>query len=457
MRDLIPQDRKRAADKRIRLLLGVDPLPGVDPEDSTPGGTEVSRVAAALGVAPQLIHASLQTLRRTWHEAACREERESAVRAAVDAQGPACTFEQAAEHLIDAHGSPSVPVEAQRDDAIALVCLASELRPAPVEWRRLGATAWLALQGETLMTVGSLAAAADDLAGQEPLPSIETVRERLLALVAGTPLEVLPPDRLVSLAARASQAAAASARMELYPRGMSAGRALTLSASVLSAQGLTAEMVHRRVRARYPEAEELPTRPALDELLRVHGLQHDEHLNVYVRPGETSLSASGTAQAPTRLTSAGPTQRRQRTPDALEAQAFEDALDRGVESGGFRVVQVRADRAPFAEKGLAEHRGVDPTPLDPLLWATAMEKAKAAGVQDLDRLVRTDREGPEGKDWGELVGLTKTTAADVVASFLKEREQPRLLVQLGSLARFRLVEALNELAHKTQFENGLIA
>ena len=76
-----------------------------------------------------------------------------------------------------------------------------------------------------------------------------------------------------------SKTAAVSSRQELYPRGMAAERALRLGIGALSGLGLgeAREGLHRRtdpgrIESRYPEAEPLPDRPELDDLLERVGL-----------------------------------------------------------------------------------------------------------------------------------------------------------------------------------------
>jgi len=78
---------------------------------------------------------------------------------------------------------------------------------------------------------------ADALAQRTPLPSSETVREELAKKTLGTPLEGWPNDALVALAAEASENAARSARLELYPKGMDHRRALALSSPPRDPQG----------------------------------------------------------------------------------------------------------------------------------------------------------------------------------------------------------------------------
>ena len=71
---------------------------------------------------------------------------------------------------------------------------------------------------------------------------------------------------------QAWHAAEAAPDGPLYPRGMPAARALKLALGALAgARELSAEQVRDRVVGRYPEAEPLPDRPALDALLEEVG------------------------------------------------------------------------------------------------------------------------------------------------------------------------------------------
>ena len=88
---------------------------------------------------------------------------------------------------------------------------------------------------------------------------------------AGEP--ALTDDRLVRLASAASTGAALSSRLELYPRGMPAARALKLGAGALvGPKKLPPQMVQDRIASRYPEAERLPGQPQLDAMLAAEGL-----------------------------------------------------------------------------------------------------------------------------------------------------------------------------------------
>ncbi|MFN9248923.1 MAG: protein kinase domain-containing protein, partial [Planctomycetota bacterium] len=108
---------------------------------------------------------------------------------------------------------------------------------------------------------------ADLLAAEDPLLTPARVLERLREVPA--PHDTMLTDsRLVRLAAEISVNAAVSSRQELYPRGMSAARALKLSqGALLGLRYLTPQQIRERVGSRYPDAAPLPSRPELDSLL----------------------------------------------------------------------------------------------------------------------------------------------------------------------------------------------
>ena len=111
-------------------------------------------------------------------------------------------------------------------------------------------------------------------------------------------------ERLLKLAAAMSRTAAVSSRQELYPRGMAAERALRLGIGALSGLGLgdgeggfSIEQIRDRLKSRYPEAEPLPDRPELDELLRKVGfdVRWEPETSTYHRREASILVTSGSS------------------------------------------------------------------------------------------------------------------------------------------------------------------
>ena len=97
---------------------------------------------------------------------------------------------------------------------------------------------------------------ADKLAARDPLPGVTEIRQVLRAVITADHATRLSDTDLVLLAAAASDKAAATARLELYPRDLSAERALKISqAGSLLGIASDAEL-RRRVLARFPDLAE---------------------------------------------------------------------------------------------------------------------------------------------------------------------------------------------------------
>lgn len=282
--------------------------------------------------------------------------------------------------------------------------------------------------------VRALGAAADQIAARAVLASPSEAAATLAEVVRDSPLAALSAARLLELGALASRTACVSARQELYPRSLAAGRALELSAPI--AGGLGADDIARRVALRYPEAEPLPPRPELDELVRPLGLQWDEASAIYRRAGESALSTRGTKfsliqRAPTTVSA-------HRTLDeaALAAAAFEERLQHAVDRRLFRVIAVPFERAAEAATAIATAVGVTPIELDKRLHA-AIEALMAKKKVSEDAVVRADREGPSGPTFRNLVKLAHDAGETLRAEFCAAG-QPLVLVQPGLLARYRM-------------------
>jgi len=452
-RELIGRASANEANKRLRVLVGLDPLPDERPDTGLPAARTVPEVAGAFGIDPAQIHSSLQFLRsKRWVDNAAASALTQALSATLDATAPAASFMELARALAKARMEGS-PTDDDVGTAAALLRVALELRPrssagqpqpAPATWRRIGNTPWVARDPEVLDALAALAERADSLAVTEPLPSSEVVRAALAEASASTPLATLPADQRLALAARASTSAAASARLELYPRGMDVTRTLSLSLSALSGTGLTPDVVRKRIAARYPEATPLPDRPALDALLAPHGLifMADVGAGEYARPGQHANTSMTVALPSRKPTAPGLPQRR--SPEAQRAAAFQDQLDRGVAAGRFRVVQVGADVASQATDALAAALKTQAISLDVALTDAVRKTAEELGVEWAN-IEAADRQGPGGPDWPLLIELVTQATDRVVDDLLKRRVKTLLLAWPGALARYGLAGALSRI------------
>ena len=112
----------------------------------------------------------------------------------------------------------------------------------------------------------------DATTGGVSLPTPQQAIEALEGVARPHTVAPLSAQRLLKLATNCSQRAAVSSRLELYPQKMAAQRAIRIAmGSLIGPRVLTEAQVRERILGRYPEAEDLPPRPALDGMLTEAG------------------------------------------------------------------------------------------------------------------------------------------------------------------------------------------
>jgi hypothetical protein len=442
---LAPGKRNHAA----RLLYGLEPPLLLRPD------VAAREVATALGVTSAAVYIALGKCRRAWRKHAAFAELVERCCLLVEAAGGAVPLPRAAE-LVRA----DLPHDRTADEALTLARAAALVRLVAETLREEedGGLTILRLREHELWVCASeahgevlkrLGAEADRLAALAVLASSAEALRALGEIAAGSPLATLPPDRLAELAAAASAGAARSTSLEIYPRGMDAGRALELTAAVLAGQ-LTPEDLQQRVRARYPEAEPLPPPPALDALAGRIGLVWNPEARVYQRPGEAvgattfSTTLSGLSYQPTAL----PHEPRATTPEAIHARDVDERLRSAVARRQLRVLGVPADRALEATLRLERALGLAARPLDRLLLGE-MERLAQEMKVDPRRIHEADRQGPAGRGWPRLCQLA-AMAAESLAGKLLPPAAPLLLIQPGLLARYRLTAFLDRLVEASR-------
>ena len=121
-------------------------------------------------------------------------------------------------------------------------------------------------------------------------------------------MQPLSDTDLVSLAAGASQDAAMTARLELYPRSLDPRKALRLAqaASYLGEPGLEPNRLRDRVLARFPELADLPDPGQLRKLLQdmghtVNVTRDADGITRYVIPGGALAGSWSSTRGPTSM------------------------------------------------------------------------------------------------------------------------------------------------------------
>ena len=243
--------------------------------------------------------------------------------------------------------------------AAALVRIIADVEkdgPSGLRFVRLdGDAAWILQSDDIEQTLRRLGATADELAARAVVAGPFEARRALVEVAVGTPLG-LPPERLVPLAAAASRRAAASSRLEVYPRGTEARRTVELSSAVLTSD-MTEDDLRRRVAARYPGAAPLSPRPGLDDLVAAFGLRPDLVSGLHVRgrdDGRSSLHTS--VRSPTTFSAL-------RSASGISARDvavgdFDDQVRLCLERRTLLVLGVSSEREVDAERALARGFGL---------------------------------------------------------------------------------------------------
>jgi serine/threonine protein kinase len=295
-----------------------------------------------------------------------------------------------------------------------------------------------------------LAPVAEGLAARRPLAAYADAVAELRDVPAPEAVATLADARLVRTAAAAAEHAAVSARLELYPRGMSAEQAIAESrGALIDRRGLTVDDVGRRVSARFPEAADLPGRPQLDELLEQAGVAlvwhdgDDHHKGRYRVPDRGGPLS--TRMASSDSTSATPAD------GADEAvRSLDHRLDQLARDGGFVALTVDARRLRRATDALAVRLGATVVDVDAELVAAMRAEADAAGA-DWERLVAADAADPDSTWWSRLLTLVRR-AVPRLEQRLRTADEVVVAVSLGLLARYERLDVIERLREQVTRE-----
>ncbi len=445
---LIPASRRKDSKEpeTLALLLGL--------EEGSAGGKPTawpsqSEVAEWLGVTRAAIGQKTVKARERWR----RQKALTALRADISnhlaLHGGVMALDELVRLLLLLRGS-TLRGEARRRVASAVARAAVETESTLDEpkfsvWRRGGdvffTTAGAAGPGPRWADCArSLGRRADQLAAEQPLPSASRVLEELSRVSLPEDLS-LDPDRLLSLAAAASETAALSPRGELYPKAMSPQQAVELAqGALLGARRLDVVGTHRRIRGRFPEIGPLPGRKELDRLLEQagtglrwiptgEGLEQGYYQSELPQGGTvSSLSGEG-------LSDAG------LSPDSTR---FEERLAKSSANGDFLVLPVAPRRAERVARQLGERFEVTSLSLDQLLIEAMRAEAKTAGAE-WDVVLEADAAARDSEDWEILVKLVRDRALPRVERTLAEHRGTALVTHPGLLARYGCLSFLERL------------
>jgi serine/threonine protein kinase len=237
-----------------------------------PSQTEVALVAK---VSRQRVGQAITGARKRWLKFAGITELRDVLAELLQAEGGVMTLDEVADALVAARGTTRPEAERRQVGQVvtrALVETESEAEQPRFTESRSAGRILVTRSPELADYILELGKKADELAQLDPLAPPARVIETLRAVPLPEGAAPLPDARLVRIAVRVSKDASLSSRMEVYPRGMDASRAVRLAAgALLGTADLSPEDVQQRVTSRYPEAEPVPLQPHLEELLKSAG------------------------------------------------------------------------------------------------------------------------------------------------------------------------------------------
>ncbi len=441
---LFPGKKKR--EQHVRALFGLNgPLAGRI--DLAP-----REVADALGITAPNIYIAIGRAKEGWAKHPALGLLRERVAGFLADRGGAAPLADVADWLVaDTPHDPGATTEALRVPAAALLRALSEVDKddgAGLRYVRLADDRpWLLSSAELASDLRELGKVADRLADY-PVPAglSETESDLRAALSEGSPWRTLPTARLVRLAAAASERAAASSRLELYPRGMDGRRALELSSQALGT-GLSPEELRRRVAARYPDAAPLPTRPELDDLVKeIAQLDFLLERNQYQRQGEHVRNSAHTSYAArTQVSQLSPHSIDERT---VEIGDIDDRIRAALERRTLLVLGVSFDRADVAARILERRFGATRVSFD-RAFLDALDHRVAELDIDPSVVIETDATGKSADAWGNLTDLAAEAAGQVAASLFPPTA-PLLVTEPGLIDRYQLLGFLAEMVAASQ-------
>jgi serine/threonine protein kinase len=492
----------------VRLLLRLPNEQGVLPSSDVGVWPLQKDVANALGLSRGRIPQMLKNQRTRWKKHPAVRALRAQILELLHDLGRVASAAEVADALIVRRGTGLTEREQRRALALAAVRAAVEVEqlvPEEAEFRHapnrdaadesMGA-GLLALEVAPddstelpsapglLHYAQRLGRVADQLAALDTLPTAATVLAELGAVPMPVAAYQWGDRRMVEIAAAASRHAAATPRLEIYPRRLPLVRALRLTQAGLvplfpgvptpQQPGLTADDVHERVRARFPEllnergGHALPTGGPLTKALRDAGFD----LVLSTREGTGTLrylprradGASSYLSSDDRRQSTGTVSvhRYSDDPQLAAAGTAEDRLKASARRDGFRVLTVPTARAREAVRELGREEfggGVSVVSAAELFVGALHELVDARPKPTWETILRADVAEPGSKGAMRFAEYART-AWGVVEPRLEERlltsasastsPGPVLLTDAGVFARYHAMGVLERLAERSR-------
>jgi serine/threonine protein kinase len=455
---LLPRTNRGRGDKAtmiVRALLKLDQVPA----DLWPSqGALAERFGVTRGRVSQIVG----KLQEHWAQDKAMALLRTQIAELVLSSGGAMTVPELAEGLIVARGCHAdEPLRSTLASAVVRAAVEGERSASELRFhvRRNEERVLIASSPESARYAYALGDLADKLASEDPLLTPRRVFERLREVTPPPGNPEVTDARLVRLAAGASGGAALSSRQELYPRNMEAVRALKLSQGALyGVSPLTVNQMRERVRSRYPEAQELPDRPALDSLLEEAGidLRWDptaKGVGGYVGRSHELYTFSTTSRIHSRQpTGFAPDEGVEMSPEIVDARQFEERLQHGIKDGSFYTLLVAPKHYERACQELTRRFPIELVDFEGL-FIDALREAAANAKVNWDLVIQTDA-APNQGDWNKLQLLVGRAVASVEETLMKA-EKPVVLIYASLLARYDRMDLLERLRDKVGRRGGI--
>lgn len=428
---LLPKQKTKR--RNLEVLFGLaEPMLG---EFEIP----IAEAAEALGMTRGGLSVAVTTTVPDWANHPAISELQLLLHSFIDPATPAMRVRELAQAILGRFNEPDASSLklAQAATLARIVTAVEREQPDGLHWVRVNDCPWVVISAECAPVLRELGHTADELAKREILASPGEVTRLLRAQIDEKHVLASATDeQLATWASKASQIGALSSRLEIYPRGLPARRALELTSPVLTGE-LRVDRILTLVSSRYPEAEPLPLRPELDQLLERFGLKWHASNEVYARAGSSgyTLHTGNLTRLPTSLGS-WPSSQREINPDVVDMRDFEEKMRSALQERKLRILCASKTYAVRTALALQATFGLTLADLDKLL---TQQLTKYASEQEIaeSNIYDTDRMGESSEDWSTLRDVM-VAVADQVASELFPVKQPTLLVQPGLVARFDL-------------------
>lgn len=472
LREVVSTRTPNPDQRVLRLLTGLEAPAGAEAPDLWPSQRDV---AAEVGLTRANVSDVVVRARARWAKKKALTALRDDVARLIEQAGGVATRDELARGLIRIRGTTAASELDQQRAANAVLWAALEVEGA----RETGCRYRLQRGERVLVVVGTqvgdasaegtwdptavrawveeLSARADLLAQADPPLAPQRVSEELLAITPPSGLPSLSPERVVRLAVSASASAALTPRQELYRRGLPAARAVALAAgSLLGATRLPVEQVQKRVLARFPEAETIPGRPALDHLLDDAGvpLKWNDEVRAYLMPqARSTLSSTGTltrvGEGSAGFTPAVPL-------DTAEEEIRE--LERRVQAvhaeGRYLALTTDPARYEVTAGVLRDRFGFTLLSLERVLLDAMRETAGSLNVQ-WPVVLEADASAQNERNWNKLQQLVQR-ARPAVERILAALDHPTALLNLGLLARYGMLSVLAPLQERSRRGPGIV-